>query len=270
MGKFKDLTGQKFGRLIVISIQPRNNKREKIKWICNCDCGNKNINIRGSDLITGKIQSCGCLRIESITKHGKYNTKLYKVFQNMKSRCLNKNNPTYTYYGDRNIKICSKWLDVENGFINFYNWAIDNGYHEGLSLDRIDNNGNYSPENCRFVTKKEQSRNTRNNVYLTFNGKTQLKSDWCNELNIVNKTLDYRLNKYNIKTEPEKIFNKKITKNLNKKSGIIGITWSKKDNRWVVQRVINGIRYYIGRFKNLNDAKLNMEIFLKNFCEKLS
>ena len=191
MGKFQDLTGKKFGLLTVIGFYEKRNKHQF--WKCICDCGNEKI-IQQSHLKSGHTRSCGCLHKKSIIdtskKHGKCHTKLYFVWHTMKQRCYNLNNNQYKNYGKRGIGICSEWLE---DFISFYNWAINNGYKEGLSLDRIDNNGNYEPNNCRWATVKEQSRNRRNNRCFEYNGKTQCLEDWAKEYNLSRGTLNYRL-----------------------------------------------------------------------------
>lgn len=192
MGKLKDLIGQKFGRWTVIA-RSENNKENRAMWLCRCECGNEKI-VVGKDLREGKSLSCGCLKSEILkkikTKHGKSNFKLLYVYYTMKGRCYNKNDIHYKYYGERGIIICKEWLD---DFKNFYTWAINNGYQEGLSIDRIDNNKGYFPENCRWVTQKEQCRNTRKNHIVTYNGKTQCLSAWAEELGIKRSTLQRRL-----------------------------------------------------------------------------
>lgn len=150
MGKFKDLTGQKFGKLTVISFSHKD-KNNRACWLCKCDCGNPEmIIVKGSYLSNGSTKSCGCLRkgkarknLKKInkdrTKYKKYNyktmpygNKLHNVFNNMKNRCSNIKDKHYKWYGERGIKVCEEWLDKEKGFINFYNWAIENGYKENL------------------------------------------------------------------------------------------------------------------------------------------
>lgn len=114
-------------------------------------------------------------------KHGKYKTKLYNVYHSMLDRCLNEKSKVYKHYGSRGIKVFDEWL---KDFSNFYNWAIGNGYKEGLSIDRIDVNGNYEPSNCRWVTQKEQNINKRNNKRYTYNSQTKTLTEWCRDLNI--------------------------------------------------------------------------------------
>lgn len=190
MGKFIDLTGQKFGRLLVLKYIGNS------YWLCKCECGNKK-NAKAYDLKIGKVQSCGCLNVEKNkklhTKHGLCNHRLNNIWQSMKQRCYNKNNPKYKNYGGRGITICEEWLD---NFINFYNWAMANGYQDDLTIDRINVNGNYEPNNCRFVNNKIQSNNKTTNLYITYNSENHTLKEWSNILNINYYTLHKRITKY--------------------------------------------------------------------------
>ena len=162
MSNFIDLTGQKFGRLTVIE-RVENNKHGKARWKCECECGN-DVFIPTGDLKSGRTQSCGCFNKErtkeSRTTHGLTDHPLYRVWSNMRKRCYGTNNPAYATYGARGIQICDEWLD---DFQVFYDWAISNGFSEGLSIDRIDNDGNYEPSNCQWITISENIR--RMNLY---------------------------------------------------------------------------------------------------------
>lgn len=172
-GHVKDLVGQRFGRLIVISFSHMNRIQH---WLCKCDCGNE-IVVNINRLHTGTTRSCGCLQQESRTDHGLSKHPLSKVWASARSRCNNPKDKAYKHYGDRGITFCSEWSD----FKVFYDWCIANGYKEGLELDRIDNNGPYSPENCRWATRKQQCNNTRSNRMLTFNGVTKNFTQWAEE-----------------------------------------------------------------------------------------
>lgn len=158
-----DLHGQKFGRLTVLS--RAKNRKQFTMWLCKCDCGNEVV-VSTNALLVGHSTSCGCKREENFNsyKHGKSYSNLYRRWLGMKSRCLNKNNARYKNYGGRGITICDEWLDKENGFMNFYNWAIANGYKKELSIDRINVDGNYEPSNCRWITLQEQNWNTTRNI----------------------------------------------------------------------------------------------------------
>lgn len=191
MGKIKDLTGQKFGKLQVVKYSGIKNHRAMFE--CVCDCGNTKI-IQGQLLLRGTTRSCGCLAEHNTdrTTHGMSKTHIYGVWNTMKMRCYNKNAQRYSLYGARNIKVCDSW---KNDFMNFYNWAIANGYKEGLTLDRIDNNGNYEPSNCRWVDQKVQMNNINKNHLITHNDKTQTLAQWAEEKHICYGTLWSRLNR---------------------------------------------------------------------------
>lgn len=154
MGKFIDLTDKKFTRLKVVK-RDIDNKNGHATWICECDCGNK-LSVNGSKLRNGRIKSCGCLRRESPITHNMSHTRLYGIWHGMRERCRNINKEYYDRYGGRGVSVCEEW---ENNFQAFYDWAIVNGYSDKLSIDRIDNDGNYEPNNCRWTTQSIQCQN---------------------------------------------------------------------------------------------------------------
>lgn len=163
MAALKDLTGQRFGRLVVLE-RAENNRYGKTRWKCRCDCGNERV-IEGNSLRMGTTKSCGCLHIEGLrtfkTTHGKEKSRLYSVWKGIKSRCVNPNHHAYKRYGGRGITICKEW---RHNFQAFYDWAMANGYDENApkgqcTIDRIDNDKGYSPDNCRWVDMKVQRHN---------------------------------------------------------------------------------------------------------------
>lgn len=159
----KGLECCKYGRWTVIADKGYNKSRHKL-LLCRCDCGTERI-IQESNLKGGRTRSCGCLRKEVsttlATTHGKSNTRLFRTWMNIRNRCGRSTASDYKYYGGRGITICDEWM---RSFEAFYNWAMSNGYHEDLTIDRIDVNGNYEPSNCRWVTMKEQAHNKRNST----------------------------------------------------------------------------------------------------------
>lgn len=162
--------GTKFGRLTIVrEIEKQGDKR---KFECQCLCG-KNTSVTLSNLRTGHIVSCGCYSKEIKTKHGLRNHPLYIVWFCMIDRCYNKDHEQYKRWGGRGIKVCRAWRTKKTGIQNFIAWA-KNQWEPRLELDRIDNDGNYCPENCRFTTKKKQARNRGNNVWVKYNGKKML------------------------------------------------------------------------------------------------
>lgn len=192
MSKRIDLTGEKFGRLKVIEYAG-NNKAGKAKWKCQCNC-KKIIITLGTDLISGHTTSCGCKRHEEhnkkARKHGGKHTRLYRIWHGMKNRTCNKNAEEYKDYGGRGIGICTEW---KSDFENFRNWAEKNGYKDNLTIDRIDNNKGYAPENCRWVTQKENDRNKRNNKKMEFKGEEKTLAEWAEIYNVNYSTLKTRI-----------------------------------------------------------------------------
>lgn len=195
---FEDLTGKKFNKLTVLyrtSDHISSSGKHFAKWHCKCDCGNE------TDVITAKLKngttkSCGCLKISMVkersTTHGMTRTRIYNIWNGIYTRCYNKNHASYKQYGNRGIAMCPEWLG-EHGFENFFEWSMKNGYAENLTIDRIDNDGNYEPTNCRWSDNKEQQRNKRNNFVVSFKGKEVPLSVVSEETGIDRATLSCRI-----------------------------------------------------------------------------
>ena len=189
-----DLTNKKFGRLTAIKYS-HSTKDGRTMWLCNCTCGKQKIT-SAKDLKRGTVQSCGCLRREVTSKrqktHGSSETRLYYIWLTMKHRCETvKNGKAKRNYLDRGITVCKEWHD----FAIFQKWALSNGYNDKYTIDRIDNNGNYCPENCRWADNYTQANNKRNNVWLTYNNKSQTIAQWAREIGMEYNTLDERIRK---------------------------------------------------------------------------
>ncbi len=197
MNRVHDLTGQKFGRLTVIGIDDSRESR-KTFWVCQCECGGIT-STRSDRLVSGRVLSCGCykseqdaIRVSKNHKHKQSGTRLYGIWQKIKARCYNQHDARYDRYGGRGIVVCDEW---RNDFESFYHWAIENGYSESLTIDRIDNNGNYEPTNCRWATAKEQAKNRESNINITIGKSTRTLSEWCDIFGLDYGTINARYNR---------------------------------------------------------------------------
>ena len=166
--------------------------KKETAYICKCDCGNKR-KVLAYNLKNGHTQSCGCQslenRIKAKTTHHKVGTRIYRIWRGMKTRCENSKDYHYEFYGKRGIKVCDEWQKFEP----FYKWATENGYAEHLTLERINNDGNYEPSNCRWATVKEQCNNRRTSRFITYNNVTRTLSEWAEIANMKPGSLAYRL-----------------------------------------------------------------------------
>jgi hypothetical protein len=192
MCRLKNLIGMKFNRWTVIE-RAENTKLGQAQWKCICECGNTSI-VAGRDLRQNKSRSCGCLQRETATivkrTHGKSNTRLHRIWSAMRARCYNLNSHEYDRYGGRGIEVCEEW---RSNFESFYEWAIKNGYADSLSIDRINNDGNYEPSNCRWATNKVQASNRRTIRLIEYKGEKKILMDWAETLKINYHTLASRL-----------------------------------------------------------------------------
>lgn len=190
-----NLIGERYGRLTVIALD-HTNKRQKF-WKCVCDCGNEKI-VSSGNLRQGNVKSCGCLAKESqikrglasgigdkTRKHGGFGTKLYGVWAAMIRRCENRNDRYYSDYGGRGIIVCDEW---RSDFAAFRQWANETGYREGLTIERVDVNGDYSPNNCKWIPLTEQNRNKRNSVKVEYKGETHTLGDLIKRFGLKSST----------------------------------------------------------------------------------
>ena len=193
MGKFIDLTGLTFGRWTVLGRGSQ--KSNHVHWVCKCSCIKNTVReVSGSSLSSGASISCGCYKDEQTsTRHGRHfqsGTRLYNIWKGLSKRCFNKNNIGYALYGGRGISVCDQW---RGNFENFRAWSVANGYRPNLSIDRIDSNGDYTPDNCRWATSKTQANNTRRNHFITLKGKTKLLHEWSEHIGITSSNVLSRI-----------------------------------------------------------------------------
>lgn len=188
MAKLIDLTGRRFGRLLVVSKAPASTAfaNTSARWECRCDCGSA-VAVFSAALRRGATKSCGCLDLEVKTKHGMYGTPTYRSWRSMTDRCANPNTPNYPRYGGRGIEVHAAWRDFEVFFRDMGERPA------GTSLDRIDNDGHYTPENCRWATARQQQRNKASNHFLTVDGATRCITDWAEVTGIQKVTIKARL-----------------------------------------------------------------------------
>lgn len=192
----QSIIGDSFGELVVIDEKRQNGK---IVCTCKCSCGIiKDIDKNG--LTYGRVISCGHIRRDNfykvIRKHGLSKTRIINIYSLMVKRCIDPISKSYSRYGGRGITVCKDWAG-ENGFINFYEWSQHSGYEKNLTLDRIDNNGDYEPLNCRWATMKEQMNNMSKNHHISHNGQTMTISEWADHLGVKYGRLAYLLRYYN-------------------------------------------------------------------------
>ncbi len=190
----EDITGMKFGKLTAIECVGRKQRsgRNIPYWKCKCNCGNYK-EIAKEDLFSGSVVSCGCHKLKCSTKHGGYKERLYSVWKDMRNRCHSCNDESFSLYGGRGITICEEW----NDYSNFRKWAMDNGYDpyaefQECTIDRIDNDGNYEPNNCRFVNMVIQANNTRRNIKIDMDGTVKTMKQWSDILGCDYKRVCHR------------------------------------------------------------------------------
>lgn len=187
MSRFVDLSGQKFGRWTVISYVGHR------KWNCRCTCGTERV-VQGTHLKSGASKSCGCYNHDSLiernTTHGQNKTPLHYLWLGINNRCSNPNFKQFKDYGGRGIQVCDEW---KKDFVAFRDWCLSNGYKKGLSIDRIDNDKGYSPDNCRFVDRITQNNNKRSNHKISVDGESKTLAQWAREFGIKESVIRNRL-----------------------------------------------------------------------------
>ena len=203
---FKDLSGQTFGYLYVI--KRCENIKGRTAFLCRCKCG-KETKVTSHSLNSGNTSSCGCLHKQQLAernyRHGARYTRLYRIYRNMITRCYNSNTLEYKNYGGRGIIVCKEWRE---SFVAFKTWAENNGYSDKLTIDRIDTNGNYEPNDCRWITLKAQGFNKTNTKYFEYNGQKKCLAEWAEIFGINKPTLYNRI--YNLGWDIKKALETKV------------------------------------------------------------
>lgn len=183
-----EMVGKRFGMITVLE-RSENEIDGTARWKCVCDCG-KIFTTRGTRLRAGKAMSCGCYGASILSrktkKHGMSNTRIYHTWNSMLERCYKEDGKSYKFYGAKGVEVCDQWKD----FLSFYDWAVNNGYKEDLTIERIDCTGNYEPDNCKFISKKEQARNTRSNIRITTSDGYMTAAEVSRMLNVCPSTIE--------------------------------------------------------------------------------
>lgn len=237
---YDEIPKMKFGRLKPIRMIYG---KDRVRWLCKCDCGNETI-VTQKNLCNGNTKSCGCLSVDmakSRNKGYRKNERLYVLLEGMKGRCNNPKNTSYKWYGAKGIKVCREW---EEDYLSFKKWAIDNGYDETLprgaqTIDRIDYNGDYSPENCRWVTIREQQRNKASNTPYELNGESHLLCEWAEILGFDYNLLRSRVVSYGWTLEQA------LEKPVNSKKQSVELTYQGQTKTAKEWSKILGIKYHL-------------------------
>jgi hypothetical protein len=248
-----DLTGLKFGKLVVIKRKLGYKDKPLKRWICECTCENKTIvDVEERRLIDGTVISCGCISPESSTRMKKNMTtngyskeRLYRIWRGMKKRCHDENDHAYYNYGARGISVCEEWI---SDYPKFREWALNNGYADDLTIDRIDNDEGYNPDNCRWFTKGQQADNRRVVRQIEINGEKKTITEWAKFSGIPRKLIESRIAEG--WSGADLLKPKEVSK-----SGHKYILWLEHKKRWKVSIYINEKeRITIGSYKNLDEA----------------
>lgn len=265
----KNLIGQKFGKLTVIMRVKNKSNTNRVCWLCECDCGREDrfVNVASNNLTSGAQKSCGCLKIGNsgakpkLIRPSRADKRLYSIYSGMKQRCYNEKTESYKDYGGRGIVICEEWLDDKLGLKIFSDWALSNGYDDNLTIDRIDNDGNYEPNNCRWSTSKEQASNKRNTPFIEINGVEKSHAEWEREFNLPRNIIRQRISLGWEKEDLLRVSSGQKRKEYEKK----GITFNKINNKWNVH--VNG--EYIGSYKDFEEAVKSKNDYLDSLTEDI-
>lgn len=246
----------RFGKLTVIKRVNRPDLNRPM-WECRCDCS-KIVEVASGSLNHRKdgTKSCGCLHKSKGLKHNLSNSRLYHIWDNMKRRCSNKNATGYENYGARGIFVCEEWADKKSGALSFINWANENGYNDKLTLERKNNNENYSPENCKWITHKEQQNNKRTNVYIEIDGETKTIKQWSESTGLSYTCIVLRMKKG---LSGKELIEPSKARKSKQQSGVEGVVWDSSRNNW---RITHKGKY-IKRVKNLEEAVLLKQEIVK-------
>lgn len=220
MSRLIDITGKRFNHLVVVK-RVEGVDIKSPTWECLCDCGNTTM-VRGSNLKSGAVKSCGCLREmknKSRTTHGMSNTRLYREWASIKRRCYTVSDKSYQDYGARGIRMCEEW---KSSFESFMEWALNNGYDDSLTIERVNVDEGYSPDNCTWIPWEQQQGNRRNCYAFEYNGEIKNLAEWCRELNLPYSLIHNRITK--LGWSFEKAIKEPVDiKKRNKKNGRIRI-----------------------------------------------
>lgn len=193
--------GQRYGRLTVIGFTESTVREGSVAWVCRCDCGNNITVNKPGNVKCGQTKSCGCLKdeqnihnlAEKRRTHGMSETRLFRIWEKMRDRCNNPNVPAYKNYGGRGIKVCNEW---DESFVAFYEWAIAAGYNDELTIERVDNDKGYGPDNCCWITREEQQRNKRNIRFVELDGERIPLKTACDRLGVSYKAVHLRITRH--------------------------------------------------------------------------
>ena len=237
-----NLRGQRFGRLVVIE-RTEERRSNGVLWSCRCDCGTKH-HVTTGELRSGNVRSCGCAKVDAARKvgsqrrtHGLSRSRPYRIWNLMKQRCLNQNDAAYSFYGGRGIQVCKRWHEFDNFFDDMSEPP------PGLTLERIDNDGPYSPENCIWATRQRQANNRSSTIALTYNGQTQSLADWARQRDLPYQTLWTRLYRYRWSmkkslTEPLRSHDQHITEAARNAVCSEGTFYRRIRNSWSVRKAM--------------------------------